>query len=136
VFKAERLRRHSCEQFRGLIDAAVQKPLDEPHLGEAGGHGADRRRRDCGVERAISASPHWSWRINLATCSYVRTQILPAFGDIALARIEHPDIQEWVNELSERLAPTTLHKGHQILRKTLAAAVRSRLLVRNPCESS
>jgi len=65
---------------------------------------------------------------------YVRTQILPAFGDVALARIEHQDIQEWVNELSERLAPTTVHKCHQILRKTLAAAVRSRLLVRNPSD--
>jgi integrase len=65
---------------------------------------------------------------------YVRTQILPRFGDVALARIEHQDIQEWVNELSGRLAPTTVHKCHQILRKTLAAAVRSRLLVRNPCD--
>src|SRR5260370_14017655 len=65
---------------------------------------------------------------------YVRTQILPAFGDVALARIEHQAIQTWVNELAERLAPTTVHKCHQILRKTLAGAVRSRLLMRNPCD--
>jgi hypothetical protein len=39
-----------------------------------------------------------------------------------------------VNGLSEQLAPTTVHKCHQILRKTLAAAVRSRLLARNPCD--
>jgi len=64
----------------------------------------------------------------------VRTQILPVFGDIPLARIEHQDVQAWVNELAERLAPTTVHKCHQILRKTLAGAVRSRLLASNPCE--
>jgi hypothetical protein len=49
---------------------------------------------------------------------YVRTQILPTFGDIALARIEHQAIQEWVNQLSERFAPTTVHKCHQILRNS------------------
>jgi Phage integrase, N-terminal SAM-like domain len=64
----------------------------------------------------------------------VRTQILPVFGEVPLARIEHQDIQVWVNELADRLAPTTVHKCHQILRKTLAGAVRSRLLANNPCE--
>ena len=65
---------------------------------------------------------------------YVRTRIFPVFGDVALARLEHQAIQEWVNELSDHLAPTTVHKCHQILRKTLAGAVRSRLLLRNPCD--
>jgi len=35
---------------------------------------------------------------------YVRTQILPAFGDVALARIEHQAIQMWVNEIRELCA--------------------------------
>jgi integrase len=65
---------------------------------------------------------------------YVRTQILPAFGDVPLSRIEHLDVQEWINKLSANFAPTTVHKCHQILRKTLAGAVRSRLLARNPCD--
>ena len=49
---------------------------------------------------------------------YVRTQILPAFGDVPLRGIEHQHVQAWVNGLSDRLAPTTVHKCHQILRKT------------------
>ena len=65
---------------------------------------------------------------------YLRRHILPAFGDVPLARIRHEDVQTWVNELGAQLAPATVHKCHQILRKTLAAAVRSRLLPRNPCE--
>jgi len=65
---------------------------------------------------------------------YVRTQILPAFGDMPLARIAHDDVQAWVNGLSGRSSPTTVHKCHQILRKTMAGAVRSRLVPRNPCD--
>jgi hypothetical protein len=44
------------------------------------------------------------------------------------------DVQRWTNELGAQLAPATVHKCHQILRKALAAAVRSGLLARNPCE--
>jgi integrase len=65
---------------------------------------------------------------------YVRTRILPAFGEVPLARISTEDVQAWVNRLATQLAPTTVHKCHQILRKTLAGAVRNRLLPRNPCE--
>ena len=49
-------------------------------------------------------------------------------------RPPHEDVQAWVNGLSARLSPTTVHKCHQILRKTMAGAVRSRLLPRNPCD--
>ena len=65
---------------------------------------------------------------------YLRTQIVPAFGEISLARIRHQDVQEWVNTLTESYAPTTVRKCHQILRKTMAAAVRGRLLAHNPCD--
>jgi integrase len=65
---------------------------------------------------------------------YVRRYVLPAFGDVPVARIRHEDVQPWVNALGAQLAPATVHKCHQILRKTLAAAVRSRLLALNPCE--
>jgi len=66
--------------------------------------------------------------------AYVRRHLLPAFGDVPLARIRHEDVQRWTNELGTQLAPATVHKCHQILRKALAAAVRSGLLARNPCE--
>ncbi len=65
---------------------------------------------------------------------YLRTQILPAFGDLPIARLSHQHIQAWVNELSVRFAPTTVHKCHQILRKAMSSAMRSRIIGVNPCD--
>jgi integrase len=65
---------------------------------------------------------------------YLRTRILPTFGELPLARVSHQHVQAWVNELSASYAPTTVHKCHQILRKAMGSAVRSRLIAVNPCD--
>ncbi len=65
---------------------------------------------------------------------YLRTRILPAFGEVPLARIEHQQVQAWVNELTKTYAPSTVHKFHQILRKAMASAVRNRMIAQNPCQ--
>ncbi|MCP4307577.1 MAG: site-specific integrase [bacterium] len=65
--------------------------------------------------------------------SYYRNHIEPGFGEMPLFSIEHRAIQKWVSDLSDRRAPETVHKAHQILSKTLRAAVDTRLLKANPC---
>ncbi len=64
--------------------------------------------------------------------SYLRTHILPTFGDRSLSSIEHMEIQAWVAELSGRRAPATVRKAAQILGKLLRAAVVARIVPNNP----
>lgn len=65
---------------------------------------------------------------------YLRSRILPTFGPAPLGLIEHQHVQGWINELAATYAPSTVHKFHQILRKAMASAVRSRMIAYNPCE--
>jgi integrase len=64
--------------------------------------------------------------------SYLRTHILPAFGDRPLASIGYTDCQAWVNELNTRRAPATVVKAAQIMGKVMKTAVRSRRIAHNP----
>jgi integrase len=65
--------------------------------------------------------------------SYWRNHVEPRFGDVALNRVQHQDVAEWVAELRRKgLAPATVVKGHQVLNKTLRAAVRAGRLAVNP----
>lgn len=64
--------------------------------------------------------------------SYLRTHILPAFGDMPIAAIDYTACQAWVNELAGRRAPATVVKAAQIMRKVMVTAVRSRVISFNP----
>ena len=64
--------------------------------------------------------------------SYLRSHILPTFGDRPLANIGYSDCQAWVNELSTRRAPATVVKAAQIMGKVMKTAVRSRRIANNP----
>lgn len=56
--------------------------------------------------------------------SMYRTRIEPELGALRLDRIDRPTLRSWVVELeAEGLAPTTVAKCSQIVRKLLAAAV-------------
>jgi integrase len=68
--------------------------------------------------------------------SVLRTHVLPKFGRVPLGRIEHLAIREWIAELTTRgYAPTTVHKCHQVLSKSLRAAVDARKLRYNPADN-
>jgi integrase len=58
--------------------------------------------------------------------SMLRNHVLPRFGELPLAKIEHLDVIRWVADLSKHLAPSSVHKCHQILAKLLDAAVNAR----------
>jgi integrase len=64
--------------------------------------------------------------------SYLRTHILPVFGDDPLAAIDWPACQAWVNDLAARRAPATVAKAAQIMGKVMKAAVRARVVPYNP----
>lgn len=66
---------------------------------------------------------------------YLRTHVLPRFGTTPLAHLSHLDVRRWVSDLTRSgLAPATVHKAHQVLNKSLRAAVDARLLAINPAE--
>jgi integrase len=67
--------------------------------------------------------------------SYLRTHVLPVFGDFSLSAITNLAVRDWVADLkASRLAPATVQKAHQTLSKIMRSAVDAGLLVRNPCE--
>lgn len=66
--------------------------------------------------------------------SYLRTHILPTFGDRQLSSIGHLEVRGWVAELSTRKAPATVRLAAQMLTKIVATAVDAGLLANNPCD--
>jgi integrase len=68
------------------------------------------------------------------TRSILRTHILPRWGEWPLASINHAAVQRWVRELSEQRARATVAKCVNVLSLILASAIRSQLLVVNPCD--
>ncbi len=65
--------------------------------------------------------------------SYARNHLLPHFGPVPLAGIDHPMVAEWVATLTASgLAPATVVKAAQILNKTMTAAVHSGMVRANP----
>ncbi|MGD0083565.1 MAG: site-specific integrase [Acidimicrobiales bacterium] len=66
--------------------------------------------------------------------SYLRTHIVPSFGDRHLGSITHLEVRGWVADLSSRKAPATVHKAFQILGKIMGAAVDAGVIANNPCD--
>lgn len=62
-----------------------------------------------------------------------RTHLLPAFGDLPLKAISHAKLQDWVNELTDGLKPSSVRSTVQTMNKAMQAAVNARMLKANPC---
>jgi len=66
---------------------------------------------------------------------YLRTHVLPAFGQMPLGKIAQQDVQQWVLDLvGTGLAPATVGKTYQLLSSALTAAVRAGRLRVSPCQ--
>ncbi len=66
--------------------------------------------------------------------SYLRTHVLPKFGQVRLDAIRPVDVASWVAELTNQgLAPATVQKAYQTLAKVLRAAVDADLIADTPC---
>src|SRR3954453_5020610 len=78
-------------------------------------------------------------KINLKPTSRARyadvlkTHVLPRWGNVALIRVTHGDVQAWLSELSDRgLAGASVRKAQGVLSGILGLAVRDRRLAVNP----
>lgn len=60
--------------------------------------------------------------------------VLPALGEALLVEITHEVVQEWVNQLATRLAPSSVQRSFTVLRQVLDLAVDIRALSFNPSE--
>ncbi|MFD0599992.1 tyrosine-type recombinase/integrase [Catellatospora coxensis] len=82
------------------------------------------------------ASRHVEQRTSERTDSVMRIHVLPQWSQWPLAKIEHTEVQGWVNRLSEKLSPASVAKCFGALSMVLNAAVRARLIPINPCEGT
>ncbi|MDZ7673722.1 MAG: site-specific integrase [Acidimicrobiales bacterium] len=65
--------------------------------------------------------------------SHLRNHAYPTFGDRPIGSIRPSEIQAWVKERSEHLAPATLEVAYRYLVSVFRAAVDDRVITRNPC---
>lgn len=70
-----------------------------------------------------------------AEASYASNHVLPRWRDVPLRSVTEDDVQAWINDLADRLAPRTVRECHRILKTTLEAATRARppRIAANPC---
>ncbi len=67
--------------------------------------------------------------------SYLRSFILPTFGDHTLVQVQPVAVQQWVAKLNTAgYAPATIRKAYEILARIFTTGVDSRLIARTPCQ--
>jgi integrase len=66
--------------------------------------------------------------------SVMHNHVLPRWGEIPLAAIDHSAVQAWVGSLGARLAPATIGQCYRMTSNVLRSAVRDRLVGFNPCD--
>lgn len=106
---------------------------------------ADQLRGEWADPR-LGQTPFGEWarrwqagRLGLAPSTRVRdaatfrNHILPAFGEVPLARIDPASVREWVADLDAAgYAPATVRKAHQLFAAALEAAVEDGLIPKTP----
>ncbi|MBA2626035.1 MAG: site-specific integrase, partial [Acidimicrobiia bacterium] len=67
--------------------------------------------------------------------TYARVHLLPRFGSVPLAKLDHLALRAWVADLSASgLAPATVVKAAQIMGKVLRSAVTGGLVAASPAD--
>lgn len=121
-FKTKR----EAERFLADIESTKNKGLYvDPHAG---------RIKFADFLRQWVAGRQYELNTTARDQSIMRTHIVPRWGDVPLARIDHSDVQEWVAGLAARRAADTVHKAHGLLSSVLRLAARDRLIGHNPCD--
>ena len=69
-----------------------------------------------------------------AVDSALRVHAIPRFGDRQIASIRPSEVQAFIHELSQRLAPATVRVTYQHLRSVFRAAELDRIIARTPCQ--
>ncbi len=63
----------------------------------------------------------------------LRRHILPRFGNRDLRSISTSEVQAWVRDLRQHLAPSTIERAYRTLHAVFAHAEADGLIARNPC---
>src|SRR5215211_5899986 len=124
-----------ARHFKRKVDA--QRWLDEVTAAVQTGTYVDPKRARTTVGELADV---WlAGKINLKPTSRARyadvlkTHVLPRWGNVALIRVSHGDVQAWLSELSDRgLAGASVRKAQGVLSGILGLAVRDRRLAVNP----
>ena len=66
----------------------------------------------------------------------LRRHAYPVLGDRPLSSIRPSDIQAWVRQPTEQLAPSTVGVVHGVVSGIFRAAVRDRVIAHNPCDGT
>ncbi|MEV4822552.1 tyrosine-type recombinase/integrase [Micromonospora sp. NPDC049274] len=66
--------------------------------------------------------------------SIMRNHVIPRWGTVPLAKVEHSAVQGWITSLGERLSPATVRECYRLTSGVLRTAVRDRLIGFNACE--
>lgn len=110
--------------------ATVKADLDrglyvDPAAGKESFRAVAERWRTSAVHRPTTAS-----RVERG----LRNHVYPMFGDRPVASIRASDIQAWIKDRSQVLAPSTLEVTYAYLITPLKTAVRDRIIASNPCD--
>jgi integrase len=124
-----------ARHFKRKVDA--QRWLDEVTAAVQTGTYVDPKRARTTVGELADV---WlAGKINLKPTSRARyadvlkTHVLPRWGNVALIRVTHGDVQAWLSGLSDRgLAGASVRKAQGVLSGILGLAVRDRRLAVNP----
>ncbi len=66
--------------------------------------------------------------------SVMRNHVIPRWGALPLARIEHSAVQAWITGFGERLSLASIAECYRLTSAVLRSAVRDRLIGFNPCD--
>jgi integrase len=86
------------------------------------------------------AEPWWKTRAGHRPSTRVRDRealdrdVLPFFRDAQLGRLDRADVQEWIEQLSQRLAPSTVRRTYVVLDQLLALAVQRGIIAASPAK--
>jgi integrase len=88
------------------------------------------------ADHAADWAATWNTEITTAARdrSILRTHVLPRWGAVPLARIDHISLQAWVTELGQRRSRATVVEALRLTSAVLRSAVRNRLIPFNPAE--
>jgi len=119
-------RKRDAERFVSELEATKNRGLYiDPHAGRI---------------RFADYLPRWVVGRNHETNttfrdqSVMRNHIVPRWGQVSLAKIDHTSVQAWVADLSSRLSPATVRECYRVFSSVMRSAVRDRILGFNPCE--
>jgi integrase len=88
------------------------------------------------AEYVQSWAPAQSWRSSTrkTMTSRLNANILPALGARSLSSLRRSDIQGWVAQMAEKLAPRTVNENFHLLSAVLRSAQHDRLIAVTPCD--